>query len=305
MVTSSSRRPLQSSSYTTSWDANAARLGLRTALISVVGDDAAGRLILDELTSRHVDVSACRIAEDVATGMTLNLLKGGDRAMLTFPGAMSTTSAQLVPLKRLENCRHLHASSIFLQPRLALEVVDLLSAAHRFGATTSVDTGWDPSGLWGCDFWGLLPHVDVLLPNAREALAIARAMDKTAAPLDLTTAMNLLSRTGTLPVIKCGTAGSAMLLHGQVLRARALASEVVDAVGAGDSFDAGFLVGWLSSLSGAESLALATAVGTLSTRAAGGTAGQPTIDEAMAAARLINETVPLGTRIASTPQSSE
>jgi sugar/nucleoside kinase (ribokinase family) len=57
---------------------------------------------------------------------------------------------------------------------------------------------------------------------------------------------------------------------------------VVDAVGAGDSFDAGFVCGALAGWDLERCLKLAVACGALSTRAAGGTAAQPTLDEALA-----------------------
>jgi sugar/nucleoside kinase (ribokinase family) len=56
---------------------------------------------------------------------------------------------------------------------------------------------------------------------------------------------------------------------------------VADTIGAGDNFDAGFLYGHLKGWSLERSLSLAVACGSLSTRRAGGTAAQPTLEEAM------------------------
>jgi ribokinase len=69
---------------------------------------------------------------------------------------------------------------------------------------------------------------------------------------------------------------------GTVARAAACRVQTVDATGAGDSFDAGFLAGWLGGADLASCLALGCACGALSTRSAGGTGGQPTRDEAEA-----------------------
>lgn len=261
----------------------AARLGLRAALVSVLGDDGAGRFVLAELAARGVGLSGCVVDEHLATGITVNLVRGDDRAMLTFAGAMSTTSARMVSQELLATSRHVHVTSLFLQPRLAAEVGDLLAEAHRSGATTSLDTGWDPSNRWECGLAHVLPHVDVLLPNSQEALAIASVLDLAGAPLDLAGAAAALAKRGPLPVIKCGVEGAVALVRGHVVRAEGRAADVVDTVGAGDSFNAGFLAGWLGGHDVAQSLALAVIVGTLSTRGAGGTAMQPTLDEAMAA----------------------
>jgi sugar/nucleoside kinase (ribokinase family) len=69
---------------------------------------------------------------------------------------------------------------------------------------------------------------------------------------------------------------------GTVVRSAAYSVQTVDATGAGDSFDAGFLAGWLGGADLAFSLALGCACGALSTRRAGGIAAQPTRDEAEA-----------------------
>jgi sugar/nucleoside kinase (ribokinase family) len=57
---------------------------------------------------------------------------------------------------------------------------------------------------------------------------------------------------------------------------------IVDTIGAGDTFDAGFLYGYLNNWDLEKSLQLATACGALSTQASGGVAAQPTLDEALA-----------------------
>ena len=83
--------------------------------------------------------------------------------------------------------------------------------------------------------------------------------------------------------------GGALAAHpdGEFIRLAPLSDvDPVDTVGAGDSFDAGVLAGLLNGLSTERALALGCACGGLSTRAAGGTAAQPTLDEALAAANL-------------------
>ena len=77
----------------------AARLGLRTALASVVGDDGAGRFMLDQLRRRDVGVSGVRIGEGLATGLTVHLVKDeqAGRAMLTFPGCITALDDQMIP----------------------------------------------------------------------------------------------------------------------------------------------------------------------------------------------------------------
>ncbi len=76
--------------------------------------------------------------------------------------------------------------------------------------------------------------------------------------------------------------GGAVARSGQeTARVSALEVNVVDTVGAGDSFDAGFLYGFLNGWRLQKSLQLAVACGSLSTRQAGGTTAQPALEEAM------------------------
>jgi sugar/nucleoside kinase (ribokinase family) len=159
----------------------------------------------------------------------------------------------------------------------------VLSEARAAGATTSVDPNWDPSGDWDGGLRKLLPLIDVLLPNAVEACRIAGLADDPAAA-----AAHLAAR-GPMVAVKLGGDGALAVPAGGdgVVRAPAPrdAVEPVDAVGAGDAFDAGLLAGLLADAPLEDALALACACGTLSMRAAGGTAGQATLDEARVLSR--------------------
>ncbi|WP_214411190.1 carbohydrate kinase family protein [Sphaerisporangium fuscum] len=250
----------------------AARLGLRTAFAGRVGDDAAGRLVLGVLAEAGVDTSHC-VIDERPTALTVVLTEGaGERAILTAPGCLPYLTAADVPERLVAAARHVHVASYFLQPRLAAGLPDLLRAAP---GTTSLDTNDDPSGQWrGLE--EVLAAVDVLLPNAAEALAITRedVLEKAA---------GALAARGVLPVVKDGAAGALTWQDGEAVRVLPphlpQAGPVVDTVGAGDSFNAGFIAARLRGLDLRQSVLVAAASGTLSTRAAGGTAAQPTWDE--------------------------
>jgi len=88
---------------------------------------------------------------------------------------------------------------------------------------------------------------------------------------------------GMTVVVKQGDRGALAVRGSATVTSDALRVTVADAVGAGDSFDAGFLCGYLRGWPLADALELAVACGALSTRRAGGTDGQPTLEEARAA----------------------
>lgn len=252
----------------------AARLGLKVAFVGVCGDDLFGRFMLDEMTRRGVDVSAVRLAPDLQTGLTVILNRGSDRAMLTHPGAIAALRAEDVTDDLLAQSRHLHVASYFLQDALRPGLPDLFTRARALGLTASLDTNWDPSGQW-IGVWELLPLVDVFLPNENEAVALTGARTPGQA------LKRLAARTG-IVAMKRGAEGALACRGEETVSARALCcDEIVDTVGAGDTFDAGFLYGFLKSWSLEKSIWLAAACGSLSTRSAGGTAAQPTLEEAM------------------------
>jgi sugar/nucleoside kinase (ribokinase family) len=251
----------------------AARLGLKVAMIGVCGEDVWGRFMLEALAERQVDVSNVIVAPGQRTGLSVILARRTDRAILTYAGATSALQAGQVGDDLLRQARHLHVGSYFLQTALQPGLADLFRRAHAARLTTSLDTNWDPAGLWrGVE--GLLPQTDVFLPNENELLAITPAVDVEAA-------LRLAGRSAGTVAVKCGAQG-ALALRGEALaRLPALPVEPVDTVGAGDTFDAGFLYGFLHGWNLEDCLRLAIACGSLSTRAAGGTAAQPTLAEAM------------------------
>jgi sugar/nucleoside kinase (ribokinase family) len=257
--------------------AGLARLGVDTALVARVGADVFGARTRELLADAGVDTSAVAVTEE-PTGVSVILSAPDDRAILTLTGALaSLTGEDVRAALESTGATHLHVASFFLVPQLARELPEVLGRARERGVTTSLDTNWDPAERWH-GVAECLPHLDVLLPNAQEALALARALGDD--PADAVAASVALARRGPLVVVKDGADGGfATRPDGTVVRAAGLVVDVVDTTGAGDSFDAGFLAAWLDGLSLEEAVRWAAVAGSLSTRAAGGTGGQATRDE--------------------------
>ena len=157
-------------------------------------------------------------------------------------------------------------ASFFLQTALVPGLATLLRSARAHGATTSVDPNWDPAQRWDGGLLELLGEVDVLLPNAAEACRLAGVSDAEAAAAKLAAA-------GPLVAVKLGAEGAVAAPaggEGRLVRAAPpeRAVDPVDAVGAGDAFDAGLLCALLGGQPLDVALAFACACGTLSMRAA-------------------------------------
>ncbi|AOW90641.1 MULTISPECIES: carbohydrate kinase family protein [Streptomyces] len=256
----------------------AARLGLRVAFAGRVGDDDAGRYIRAALDSHGVDTGALHTDPRLPTPLTVVLTQGEDRAIVTAPGTLPATTAADVPAGLLASVRHVHAASYFLLPALAASLPELLATARAHGATTSLDTNDDPSGRWdppGLD--AVLAHTDYLLPNAAEARRLA-GLDGAG----LVESAAALAGRGPTVVVKNGAEGALCHDGDTLVTTSGIPARPVDTVGAGDSFDAGFVAALLAGLALPEALELAAVCGALSTRAHGGTTAQPTWDEAFA-----------------------
>jgi sugar/nucleoside kinase (ribokinase family) len=250
-----------------------ARLDRPVSLLAAVGNDGFAGPLLAALAEAGVLLDHI-VRRDQPTGLTVVLSRAADRAILTYLGTIPTLTADevlaAVRADRERGLRHIHFASLFLQPSLARELPDVLAEVRAQGLTVSLDTNDDPAGRWQ-GVAPLLPHVDVLLPNRREALALAGA-DVTS----VEAAAKILAAHGPLVVVKDGPAGAlACNPDGTVTTAEAVPREPVDTTGAGDTFDAAFLDGWLADLALADCLDRAVLAGTAAVGAVGGTAGQP------------------------------
>jgi ribokinase len=253
--------------------AGAARLGLRTAIAATIGDDDLGRATRAMLVARGVDDGLVRVDPDLATGLSINLQREDDRAILTARGAIPALDVAAAAAAVEQGARHLHLTSMFLIPALAEQGGALVAAARRGGATVSADTNFDPAERFERPAW--LCDADVLMPNETEALALAARQD----PL-LAAARDLGAR-GALVVVKRGALGAIAVRGDDVVEVPAPAATGPDSVGAGDSFDAGLVWALLDGRPLEEALGIACACGALSLRAAGGVDGQATLDEAL------------------------
>lgn len=261
----------------------AARLGLKVAFIGKVGRDTLGKFMVDALHGYGINTAGVIVDPAVQTGLSVILAHddapggpraAGDRAILTHPGgSIASLIFDEVNREILTSARHLHYASYFLQAALRPGAPALFETARRAGLTISMDTNYDPDECWDDGLLALLPLVDVFLPNETEIQAISGADD-------LDVALDWFAHRVPLTAVKLGAKGAQARRGTQTWRAAPLSVNVVDTVGAGDSFDAGFVYGWLAGWDPGECLKLANTCGALSTRAAGGTAAQPTLEEA-------------------------
>lgn len=252
-----------------------ARLGLRVAFIGKIGNDDFGRFAKRALEARGVYTGGVVIDPVIKTGLSVILSGGNDRAILTYMGTIAALRYQDIDLELVYQARHLHLGSYFLLNALKPDIPRLFDAARAQGLTISLDTNYDPAEEWNGELGQVLARTDVFLPNESELRAISGVND-------LEGGLRALSDRGPLVAAKLGPQGAILLDRNKIIRAGSIPVDVVDTTGAGDSFDAGFVYGYLAGWELERTLRLACVCGALSTRAAGGTTAQPTLAEAEA-----------------------
>ena len=231
-----------------------ARLGVDVALAAALGDDELGAVTAARLAG--VDLGALQRSAE-PTGVSVHLLLGDDRTILTRSGAIRALDVADACAK-IAGVRHVHIASVFLIPALAERGGELIAAARAAGATVSVDTNFDPAGAFRAPAW--LRDADELLPNGEEAMRLTGREDVESAARAL----------GTTAAVKLGADGALVVERGEVSRVPAATVErVVDSVGAGDAFDAGWIRARLDGRAAPEAAAFACACAARTLGAAG------------------------------------
>jgi sugar/nucleoside kinase (ribokinase family) len=196
--------------------------------------------------------------------MTVILHHKSWRNILTYAGTIAELVWDDLDLNYLADSRHFHFSSYYLQRALRPRVGELFQHLKSKGVTISLDTNDDPDDRWEGGLTDVLRHVDVFLPNDREAC-------KAAGVDDLEIAVQKLSKWVPLVVVKLGQKGALAQRGSERVVSSANALEAVDTVGAGDSFDAGFLHQYVRGSDLQACLASGNLAGALSTTRPGGT----------------------------------
>ncbi|PYQ43390.1 MAG: ribokinase [Acidobacteria bacterium] len=244
---------------------NLSALGSRVGFQSRIGDDPLGALALERLQQGGVDTSLVRhVPGAITTGLTVILHHQSWRNILTYAGTIAELKFEDLDLDYLSDSRHFHLSSYYLQRALRPKVGELFQFLKSKGLTISLDTNDDPEDFWEGNLKDVLQYVDVFLPNEREAC-------KAAGTDDLETAIRELSGLVPLLVVKMGRQGAIAQRGSERFTSPARLVDAVDPVGAGDSFDAGFLHEYVRGADMPSCLASGNLAGALSTTRPGGT----------------------------------
>ncbi len=213
---------------------NLASLGSRVGFVSCVGDDQFGELALARLASAGADVSKVAILPGRKTGLTVIMQRDSWRNMLTYAGTIFDLQMKNIDLDYLSSARHFHLSSYYLQRGLQADVPELFKKLKSAGLTISFDCNDDPDDGWDGGIREALQYVDVSFTQCARGNASQPEQQ-------IQAAAEQLARVVPLVAIKLGAEGAIARRGHEQWASPALKVEAVDPVGAGDSFDAGFL----------------------------------------------------------------
>lgn len=261
-------------SSTAIFAANAAALGSKVCFVGLVGKDSFGDLVCSSLEAKGVATHFIGKGE-TPTGATICMNYGEDRANLTYQGSMDVMGFDQIDQSVFKLAKHIHLSSLFMQSALLRDIHKVLDAAAENGCTVSLDTQWDPMEKWALDYPKVLPKITVFMPNEKELCALTGKASLEDAIAEV------LPYLGGIMLVKCGSKGSLLVKKdgSRKLLPAFLNKNVVDAIGAGDSFNSGFVSAFVKGLSPEECQKTGNLTGAVNTTAAGGTGAFTSLED--------------------------
>jgi len=242
-----------------------AKLGKAVAFKGVVGQDYYGQYVLDQFRQAGIDTSALKRSDLGATGLSIAINPERDRSFISYAG--TNAELQLDRFIDMEPipARHVHLTG-YRGSRNHESFVRIIRRLKAAGITVSLDVGWDDTGEWYDGVFDLMDVIDVFFMNETEALHYTRCSA-------IEDSIEQLRNWRKNVVVKRGAEGATAIIGGTVTHQAGYSVHVVDTTGAGDSFNAGYVDGYLSGLSVEECLTYGNACGALSVQNYGGSTG--------------------------------
>lgn len=255
-----------------------ARLSVNVGMVGSVGNDEWSLLGVQSMEAEGVSTEHIAVLDQPMPALSICMTHGGDRGFVSYEPTDPQLNGRCVAyaLKQLQT-----VNAKYLQACLNPDLAAYAKAAHKRGMKIIVDCGWDEPWLTSRGIRALMRQADIVFMNTLEALTITgesridRAMDK-------------LGDLVSFVVVKRGEQGSSAVVHGKQYSAPGLSVDVVDATGAGDCFNAGFMYGLLHERSVEECLLYGNICGASAVQQPGGFAGAPREEALLAMAEKMS-----------------
>lgn len=245
------------------------KLEMKTMIYGAVHNDLFGEFILREMEKNGVEIVTRPAIKN--TGISIALDVDKDRRFITYDGCVNEISPKDIPKCLLEKARHTHLTNYRGRTDLK-EYLEFVESAHRAGVTVSMDVGWDDTGEWDQCLFELTSVLDIFFINNKELMEYTRTEC-------LDAGIKKLAGYCRHAAIKMGAHGSMRLADGEIIQSSAYPVTPYDTTGAGDSFNAGYLYGFLNGLSPEKCLKAANFCGASSVQGYGGYQMVPTLKQ--------------------------
>ena len=244
-----------------------ARLGEDVAMVGAVGDDGYGRWVRDDLVREGVDVGGLRSVYEAFTPMVLALIEpSGERLVVAWPpegGAHLRLEFEDIDPAWITSSTWLHVTGMCLRAAPARDaVLYAMELAQKAGVRVSLDLNlrvesWGLEEVTRATFERAINLADVVLGNAEEEIAPMSGASSAEA------GMQVLCAGKRIVVARQGAEGALVATPGETFRVPALATHVVDTLGAGDAFNGGFIAACLANADAREATQWGHAVASL------------------------------------------
>ena len=236
------------------------KLEMKTMIYGAVHNDLFGEFILREMQKYGVEIEVRPTEKN--TGISIALDVDKDRRFITYDGCVNEVSPKDIPKELLKKARHTHLTNYRGRTDME-EYLEFIEAAHKAGVTVSMDVGWDDTGHWDQCLFEITKVLDVFFINDKELMEYTRTEN-------LDEGIEKLAGYCPCAAIKMGACGSRLLADGKITQSNAYRVNPIDTTGAGDSFNAGYLYGFLNGLSPEKCLKAANFCGASSVQGYGG-----------------------------------
>ncbi len=252
----------------------AARLGADVQYVGLTGDDALSQLLVDDLAKESVDTSLLRRSQ-FPPAIIVVIVCQGERTFYSSRGAMAQGDFGPIPDDLLAPGDWLHLSGYgFQDARSRQTALALIDLARQEGARVSLDPSFHSAGQFHSWLKGTLPDVDYVFPNETEARLMTGCADSTEA------ARRVHAFGPQHVVVKLGERGCLLCdLDNCQPYPTFQVEQMVDVIGAGDAFCAGFVAAKLRGLADSDACHIANAVAAQSIQQPGGHGGNMTLGQ--------------------------
>lgn len=248
---------------------NLARIGISSGIIAKVGRDEFGSFLLNKAVENNVNTNGVKETKKKGTATCIDLIRqDGERHYAFYGGANDLLKEEDIDFKLIREAQVLAVGGAGLLPGLdGKGMSSVLKKARKMGVTTSVDVSGELNTDFNKKLKQVLPYTDIFIPSYYQAKYFTNKKE----PEEI--AKILRDYGAGIVILKMGEKGCYIASDDERLSILAYKVKVVDTIGAGDAFVAGFLAAYLKGWSLFKCAQFANATGAFCVQATGPTAG--------------------------------